>query len=924
MIKSLFIEFMRSKLNEKPNEYLFILGSVFQSLTKDPSSYSSQLKDDLQNLDLKDIDFSKKRGLAIRILGKIPKTHLTDKVYPKIPSIKSIQIKNFRSFGTLNSLDNGTYIDLNKNKNIIFAPNGGGKSSFCEAFEYQFTGSIKEVTRRKIAIKDYVKYKGKFKPEINIEFSDLNFSMNKEIQNILMHTFIEKNRLQEFALLGSKDTKTAEKDVIAILLGLEELDEFINKFVQYTSFKLQDFIKDDVNKQSNLVNDIIKKNIENKNLLRDQIAVLHVKRNIGKCKQKVKKYSSAIDILKVKNQKVESIQLEFHSFEEYEKYINDISLKFDEYKELDTILKSQQEQMQYKSLYELIVKLQDKIKQDDKCPVCDTPLDSAIKHPNEKAISELDLLKGLVKTQDDFQIIKNELAQLFEKLNAIERKVEINLKTNSTVYHDLTLNFIDNKKIDVKLIEQILNLFKTQNNDIKEYFKGIKALKLQVDTSESIIEKNKQIILKLNARINSENKTIKTIIESAKDYKKNEKDFINNKNRLAEINEKKKEEDDRNIFIQNVQKEYKSFRSDLNKFKLDIEQIKLGNIENDVKYFYNLINKHDGEHELVKTFQFIKDSQNYRIDITIGDNPEKLDAFIYLSEGHLRSLGLSIMLAIAKKMKLPFLIFDDVVNAIDSDHRANIIEMLSHDSTLRGIQQIITTHDRLFWERFCNSQDDVINSYVFEYTNRGTVVIEHNVGFREKIKKALEHYDIRQALIYCRIWLESEVMRYCDEKKSELTGRFTIDFKSNLLKPSLEKIYNEVIAPTFPNNTSLEIIKKDLINWSGQNQAHHSFDEHSYNFVHSKNSNEVEMIFFAIDSFVRDMFPEREKIRLIKESKKLIKSYKAAVKKLKNKNFCENAPSKIVLNTHKHKHQTKYAIFETIKSIRKIESLLVS
>jgi len=56
-----------------------------------------------------------------------------------------------------------------------------------------------------------------------------------------------------------------------------------------------------------------------------------------------------------------------------------------------------------------------------------------------------------------------------------------------------------------------------------------------------------------------------------------------------------------------------------------------------------------------------------------------------------------------KKHDVPFMIFDDVVNAIDIEHRSNIIGILHTDTFLSSKQMILTTHDRLFWEKFCNS-----------------------------------------------------------------------------------------------------------------------------------------------------------------------------------------------------------------------------
>jgi DNA sulfur modification protein DndD len=54
-------------------------------------------------------------------------------------------------------------------------------------------------------------------------------------------------------------------------------------------------------------------------------------------------------------------------------------------------------------------------------------------------------------------------------------------------------------------------------------------------------------------------------------------------------------------------------------------------------------------------------------------------------------------------------------------------------------------------------------------------------------------------------------------------------------------------------------IKNDLVNWGGQNQEHHAFDEGSLNFVHSKTSSEVLRIYDAIRFLECQLFTARKK-----------------------------------------------------------------
>src|SRR5690606_39804503 len=215
---------------------------------------------------------------------------------------------------------------------------------------------------------------------------------------------------------------------------------------------------------------------------------------------------------------------------------------------------------------------------------------------------------------------------------------------------------------------------------------------------------------------------------------------------------------------------------------------------------------------------------------------------------------------------LPLIVFDDVVNAIDTDHRSNIIDLFFSDAYLRRIQMVVTTHDRLFWERFGiisdrHPQCDQHTSRVLSYTNKGIVMIDHEGGFQKKVCEALSVFDVRQALLYCRIWFESMVLEFCIKNGVTVTANFNKSQlkKSTYLQVSLEHTFSLVEPFIDYDLAHFNFIKKDLVNWSGQNQEHHAFDEGSLNFVHSKTSGEVLRIYNAIRFLECQLFPARKK-----------------------------------------------------------------
>ena len=277
--------------------------------------------------------------------------------------------------------------------------------------------------------------------------------------------------------------------------------------------------------------------------------------------------------------------------------------------------------------------------------------------------------------------------------------------------------------------------------------------------------------------------------------------------------------------------------------------------------YYKEINKGDSENEIIQEIEFNQQNdKTYSIDLKRNDGWKK--ASVILSEGHVRSLGLSIILSIAESANVPFIVFDDVVNAIDSEHRANIIDMMFANKFLKKTQLIVTTHDRLFWERFCNTYSSRVNkrelssiSFCFKYQNQGIIYVPYQISFEEKIKEALSYSDIRQALVYLRIWFETICFNYCKTTEKTITGHFSQDNseKPTHLVVSLTKVYNEIITPTFSSSISLKVVQEKL-NWKFLNQEHHSFDENIFNVTHSTTSSEIEDIFFAVKNFEQEIF----------------------------------------------------------------------
>ncbi|MDF4942121.1 chromosome segregation protein SMC, partial [Vibrio parahaemolyticus] len=110
---------------------------------------------------------------------------------------------------------------------------------------------------------------------------------------------------------------------------------------------------------------------------------------------------------------------------------------------------------------------------------------------------------------------------------------------------------------------------------------------------------------------------------------------------------------------------YASFVEKLNAYKNALPVKLVADLSEKVTELYNAFNRYDSPNDKLAAVQ-LPLGQNQRLKISFQAEPEKhFDALHVLSEGHIRCLGLAILLAKNIKTDCPLLIFDDPVNAID-------------------------------------------------------------------------------------------------------------------------------------------------------------------------------------------------------------------------------------------------------------------
>ncbi|UST72310.1 AAA family ATPase [Pseudomonas siliginis] len=872
------LSFARQNLEGRSDAYLVLLWCMYQA-NQNKGRYTDHIKTHITAAadQLLGRNYQRIAARFKRVLDSKPEL---DRIPPSgLGTLDYLRVKNFRGFGEFGPDDTGTFIRFSKLKNIFYAPNGGGKSSLCEALEIGTTGDIKEAARRKTKLNQYIA-RGEVKPRLMLMGTD-KLPVKRSIS--WSGCFIDRNRLQEFSLLGSKDTGSAESDVLATLFGLEELQEVISRFVRPESFSLKAFIRAD---QAEALDTLERARVSLSQLRRNRRADLHASisescRLLGlradqdfDVRRKVLRLRDMVEMHIRGAERLRAARAPFAIPLKQVRRICAISQRLLHRRaDIEKVFLQRASEVNYRAVYEALVAIE-QLQVGETCPACLTPLDQVVMNPFERAREQIETLGALESLKQSRQrndarialwasrvatgigeVKGNEHADVPCPLNMDELEVEL------AKFHAAA----DRSEVAPSVLDSFLKLCTRSADQLEDYLRTCERRRGEVgqaDAQAARLEERVTQLKEIDQLLKLQFDRKKLAISEFKVANDQMADLIKQKGAL--LNDAV-DNSHFNRLLKDLEAEYRTLYRDLLDYKLELEKARITGIEAKAAEYYRAINNHDEDHEQIASLTFDRLADSYRIKITSVDG-SFLDAFAVLSEGHLRALGLSILLAMAEKNNFPLIVFDDVVNAIDTDHRSNIIDLFFSDAYLRRIQMVVTTHDRLFWERFCiiaqrHAKQVQYTSNILSYTNKGILVIDHVGSFQEKILAALSVFDVRQALLYCRIWFESMVLEFCIENEIKVTAHFNKSQlkKSMYLQVSLEDTFS-LVEPFIDYDLSyFNFIKNDLVNWSGQNQEHHAFDEGSLNFVHSKTSSEVVKIYDAIRYLECQLFAAKKK-----------------------------------------------------------------
>ena len=697
----------------------------------------------------------------------------------EIVRLTKVTVEHFRGFSDRQAFE------FKNPYTFVYGPNGTGKSSLCEALEYGLLGSIHEADSKRIPVSDYIRNATSRKSTKPVLYGDTAKEKGIEVKadpRSFEFCFIEKNRIDGFARVAA-NTPAAQQARLAALFGLEEFNAFATQFNE----SLDPYL-DCVGKKGKDLADrakgiaghkaileglpvkakaaetrgtaLLAKYPECKGLEEIKSALTGPEGNGGKQKANNTEIGRLQNLKTAADPGTDGILAE----------ANGLLRLIAEKAELQEFLNQYKEQLSLRDLYGAILGNRERF--GNECPACASELyrDGRLAVPvdpygnAEEKLKEFDAAlraEGRIKEiREALSFGWRDLLSKIAKLPASAAAVvfvgapEVSLfsaeasDTKDAPGIETFLRAVPAKR---ELLQALKDATATHNGKVEQSKAAIKKL----EDDNLAISKDLEEIVAISTLVAANAKSETEATQAIEKFNRENEELI----REAEA---EKPGVARNL---SYSRAYVSLRGKLLAYNAGLPLALAADLNEKTLKFYNEINKNDHPSDRLKSLR-LPTAVGERIEIEF-ENGDRCDALQVLSEGHIRCLGLAILLAKIIRDGLPFLIFDDVVNSIDDEHRGAIIDLILNPEEVGKRQLIVTTHGEDFVKRLENAvplkkYNDTVTRIDFLVplaAKKITVKLDSPRHYLTVAVRSCEEGRTRDSLSYVRKSFEEELNR---------------------------------------------------------------------------------------------------------------------------------------------------------------------
>lgn len=642
-------------------------------------------------------------GNLLTTTDEIKQEVIPDAHAQRIGRLHKLTVGPFRGFMRQETFD------LSSNITLVYGANGTGKSSFCEALETAMLGFISEAKVKRVDHRVYcnnVRLRSHAAPGLTSRAGEAETEAVTPNEDAYRFCFIEKNRLDDFARIAAR-TPGDQRQLIATLFGVDQFSEFVRGF------------NPDLDENLNLAG------IQNLKLIARRAQLAASEQLIKTYPEKLAQLEHDESVLALRiwpgKSLTEICDWLFGSPQTQGRLpyvqgllnaappqiygntqVNLVSLLEQAFL-TDSLLKATRAQLtaragdvSYAQLYNAVLQLSNG---ETACPACGTELDHVAQNPFNRARIGLQQLAELaVIQQQEAQYVQTLTGSIHNLLTAMTAAIRI-----LTIVSPEEVKAANFPVLPAMAAGEWLAPWLENNKHVWEVLLRMVAGIEQRDAeSQKTLSQRQELALE-RERLDGfrteieRSRTIRATTQQSLQQAKDEVVKFEEANRelvaavSAEVN------------VCNhhrlIKESYDGFLFALKRYLEGLPAILLQGLGGQARDLYNSFNRDDSLADRLHAL-WLPLAENGKIEIEFAAEPGiRYDALVILSEGHIKCLGLAILLAKNIEQGCPVVIFDDVVNAIDDDHRNGIWRTFFEDNLLDQKQVILTSHAEEFLHR---------------------------------------------------------------------------------------------------------------------------------------------------------------------------------------------------------------------------------
>ncbi|WP_295040140.1 AAA family ATPase, partial [Salinicola sp.] len=621
---------------------------------------------------------------------------------PAIGRLHQLEVGPFRGFMRQETFD------LSHDITLVYGANGTGKSSFCEALEVAILGSISEAQVKRVDQRTYcnnARLRRHVAPVLSARGADKEEVVQPD-ESQYRFCFIEKNRLDDFARIAAR-TPGDQRQLIATLFGVDQFSEFVRGF--------NPSLDQDLMLAGAQASQLAQRRLQLANS--EQIiaaypqkiaGVEHLERALAQRILPDATYQACVDWLLGTPQQQGRLPYLQAQLDAAPPAVHEVTqarlqaLLADAYRtdslwqESSGQLEARAGEVSYAKLYEAVLALADGA---TACPACGTGLAAVAQDPFAKARAGLEQLAQLAALQQREGALRAELSEAVRTLwDEMRRVVAVATKVFPAELQAAGLPqlppastgnwlgaWVDGERHawnGLLRIAEIIERFDAQARGVHTQRAALAQERDRLDRHRLEVERLRTMRTTADEELAAAHQTVAQFDEANR-----------------ELIQAVAEEVPVVAHHQRVKAAYDGFLPEIQSYLAALPGLLLQGLGEQARNLYNAFNRGDPPGGVLHAL-WLPVAENGKIEVEFAGEPGvRYDALIVFSEGHIKCLGLAILLAKNIAQGCPVVIFDDVVNAIDDEHRDGIWRTFFEDGLLDGKQVILTSHAEEFLHR---------------------------------------------------------------------------------------------------------------------------------------------------------------------------------------------------------------------------------